>query len=327
MACVSRSSDTHHLLLIGSIQYHLDQGTCTTCSWWDKIEHHLNTLALLLLLLDINLRWNAHASLHDWTYLKKILHHGHYWLLAGISSHSTTVLDKRSWFSDTQQHHWEGLHSFLLEWLCPAPVICWRRNIIQSLSDHTEWCLQMGATSEDIRNESQSKSLSVPTPLHQEPWPFHVSTQENLSFGPATSIACPSPGYLHAVCHQLAYEEDNESSLDPRMEDHSPEDDILAPHLPSITEEEDDDIEEHFPTVSLDDDFWVEEPVPERHLCIHENSHVLCPYPCPYSLNPLHLAQEDAPQYIDLNDIFEFPNVIVSTNDDDVPSLEDILRL
>ena len=54
------------------------------------------------------------------------------------------------------------------------------------------------------------------------------------------------------------------------MEDHSPEDDILAHCLPSIAEEEDDDIEEHFPTISLDDDIWMEEPVPERHLCIHK---------------------------------------------------------
>ena len=72
----------------------------------------------------------------------------------------------------------------------------------------------------------------------------------------------------------------------------------------------------------------MEEPVPERYLCIHENSkYDLCPYPCPYSLNLLHLAQEDAPQYIDLNDTFEFPDVIVTTSDEDAPSLEDIFRL
>ena len=44
-------------------------------------------------------------------------------------------------------------------------------------------------------------------------------------------------------------------------------------------------------------------------------------------MNPLHPTQEEALQYIDLNNIFEFPNVIVSASDDDVPSLEDILRL
>ena len=109
------------------------------------------------------------------------------------------------------------------------------------------------------------------------------------------------------------------------MENHSSEDDILAHHLPSMAEEEDDGMEEHFPTISLDDDFWMEDPILERHLCIHEDAHELCPYSCQYDLNQLHLTQEDA-QYMDLNDIFDFPDVMVSA-DDDMPSLEDILKL
>ena len=100
--------------------------------------------------------------------------------------------------------------------------------------------------------------------------------QENLSFRPATPRTHPSPSYPHAVHHQLTYEEDATSLV--MIENLSSEDDILAHHLPSITEEEDDDIEEHFSTVPLDDDFWMEEPVPERHLCIHDNAqHDLCP--------------------------------------------------
>ena len=57
------------------------------------------------------------------------------------------------------------------------------------------------------------------------------------------------------------------------MEDHSPEEDTLAHHLPSIAEDDEDDAEHfpHIPTASLDDDVWMEEPVPEWHLCIHEN--------------------------------------------------------
>ena len=126
-------------------------------------------------------------------------------------------------------------------------------------------------------------------------------------------------------CH-LTYEEDDTSSL--TLENHPSEDDILAHCLPSIAAEEDDDMEEHFPTVSLDDNFWMKEPVPERHLCIHEDvQHDLCPYPCPYDLNQLHLAQEDTVQYIDLNEIFELPDIMVSANNDDIPSLEDILEL
>ena len=72
----------------------------------------------------------------------------------------------------------------------------------------------------------------------------------------------------------------------------------------------------------------MEDPVLERHLCIQENSqHDLCSYLCLYSLNPLHLTQEDALQYIDLNDIFKFSDVIATARNEDVPSLEDILRL
>ena len=191
-------------------------------------------------------------------------------------------------------------------------------------NDAFEWELAL----DDTGYKSVSESLSVPTPLCQEPHLFHVLTQENLSFRPVTLTACPSPGSLNTVYHCLTYQEDEESSLSPRMEDHSPDDDILAHHLPSITKEDEDDTEVHFPTVSLDNDIWVDNPVPERHLCTHENSqHDLCPYPCPYSLNLLHLTQEDAQHYIDINDIFKFSDVIVSASDDDVPSLEDILGL
>ena len=61
-------------------------------------------------------------------------------------------------------------------------------------------------------------------------------------------------------------------------------------------------------------------------MCIHENAkHDLCPYPCPYDLNQLHPPQQNM-QHIGLNDIFDFPDVVVSA-DDDMPSLEDILKL
>ena len=214
--------------------------------------------------------------------------------------------------SDSAQHLWYVAEEILFG------------HFMTTLNDAFEWVL----TLEDIGYESWNERLSVPTPLHREPWPFHVSTPENLSFRSATPRSCPSPSSLNTVNCYLTYEEDEESSLKPRIEDHLPEEDRLAHHLCSIAEEDKDDAEEHFPTVSLDDDVWMEEPVPERHLCIHENSqHDLCPYPCPYSLNLLQLTQKDALQYIDLNNIFKFPDVIVAASDEDVPSLEDILRL
>ena len=33
--------------------------------------------------------------------------------------------------------------------------------------------------------------MNVPTPLHQEQQPYHISTQEKLSFGPATPRVPP----------------------------------------------------------------------------------------------------------------------------------------
>ena len=116
-----------------------------------------------------------------------------------------------------------------------------------------------------------------------------------FSFGLATPRAHPSPqpGTLTTVHCHLMFEEDKESSLNrdtlhPRMEHDSPDKNTMAYHLTSIEEEdeEEEDAEECFPTALLDDDVWMEEPVPERHLCIHEDSqHDLCSYPCLYSFD------------------------------------------
>ena len=102
----------------------------------------------------------------------------------------------------------------------------------------------------------------------------------------------------------------------------------MAHHLSSTEEdkEEEKEEEEHFPTAPLNDDIWMEEPVPDMHLCIHEDSqHDLCPYPCPYSLDQLHLNY--APQYMDLSDSFNFEDVTTTTSDEDIPNLEDVLQL
>ena len=197
-------------------------------------------------------------------------------------------------------------------------------HFVTTLNDAFEWEL----TLEDIGYKSGSDSLSILTPLCQAPWLYHVSAQENLSFGPVTPRACPflQPSALLTVCHCLTYEEDEESSLNLRMEDHSPEEDILAYHLLSIAEENENDAEEHFPTASLDDSVWIEEPIPDWYLCIHKNpQHDLCPYLCPYNLTLLDLTQNDMPQYMDLSDVFKFPDVITPASDED-PSLEDILK-
>ena len=135
------------------------------------------------------------------------------------------------------------------------------------------------------------------------------------------------------MCHHLTFEDNDNSSIDSNplhgsMECSSLTEHPMAHHLTSAAQEE--DVEEHFPTTPLDDDVWMEEPVPDRHLCIHEHSqHDLCPYPCSHSLDHLHFTPEYAPtpQYIDLSNIFDFPDVITTASDEDIPNLEDVLKL
>ena len=106
----------------------------------------------------------------------------------------------------------------------------------------------------------------------------------------------------------------------------------MACHLTSANEEEENEeienAEEHFLTAPLNDDVWMKEPVPDRHLCIHEHlQHDLCPYPCPYSLDQLYLTPDYAPQYMNLSNIFDFPDVITTASEDDILDLEDVLQL
>ena len=133
------------------------------------------------------------------------------------------------------------------------------------------------------------------------------------------------------------FEEDDDSSLDNntlhvRMEHHSPEEHHMAHQFTSADEEEleeeEEDAEEQFPTPPLNDDIWMEVPVPDRHLCIHEHSqNNMCLYHCPYSLDQLHLALDYAPQYMDLRNISDFPDMITTACDENIPHLEDVFQL
>ena len=129
------------------------------------------------------------------------------------------------------------------------------------------------------------------------------------------------------------FQEDDESSLGrdichTTMEYHSPDEYTMACHLTSIEEDGEEDAEGHFPTASLNDDVWMEEPVPDRHLCIHEDSqHDLCLYPCLYSLAQLHVTPNYALQYMNLSNIFNLPDAITTASDKDIPNLEDVLQL
>ena len=71
--------------------------------------------------------------------------------------------------------------------------------------------------------------------------------------------------------------------------------------------------------VPLNDDHWTSEEIPERTLCIHEQGlpHGLCLYPCP----DLPIPYVDS---LDLSDISEFEDYMVTSSDEDIPAFEDM---
>ena len=80
--------------------------------------------------------------------------------------------------------------------------------------------------------------------------------------------------------------------------------------------------EEDFQRIPLNDEHWEIEEIPDRHLCIHENSlpHGLCPYPYPY------LDYQTSSYYytLDLSDISEFEDLMTTSSNEDIPALDDI---
>ena len=89
--------------------------------------------------------------------------------------------------------------------------------------------------------------------------------------------------------------------------------------------------EGHFPTISLHDNIWLEGPVSDRHLHIHDLSQLNCEcsYPCPYSLDLPFSTLEDMPYHkmMDLTDISEFQDIIMTISDENIPDLEDVFKL
>ena len=86
--------------------------------------------------------------------------------------------------------------------------------------------------------------------------------------------------------------------------------------------EKDEEDEEDFPMVPLDDEHWTMKEVPDRTLCIHEHAlpHRLCPYPCPYA-NYLLPSYADS---LDLSDISDFKDIMITSSNEDVPALLDM---
>ena len=64
------------------------------------------------------------------------------------------------------------------------------------------------------------------------------------------------------------------------------------------------------------------EEIPDRHLYIHEHSlvHEMCPYPCPY----LDYTSSSYYDTWDLSDISEFEDLMTTSSDEDIPTIDEI---
>ena len=95
--------------------------------------------------------------------------------------------------------------------------------------------------------------------------------------------------------------------------------------------------EENFPKAPLDDEVWSKDSIPDRQLCIHKTPHEpdhQCSYlyPCSTTTFRIDLPQstpQDAAvvyyEQMDFSDISsDFPDIMMTTSDYDIPDLEDI---
>ena len=74
--------------------------------------------------------------------------------------------------------------------------------------------------------------------------------------------------------------------------------------------------------VPLDDEHWPTKEVPNKTLCIHKQAlpHGLCIYLCPY-VNYLLPSYANS---MDLSDISNFEDIMITSSDEDIPALEDM---
>ena len=125
--------------------------------------------------------------------------------------------------------------------------------------------------------------------------------------------------HLIPVCRWLSFSSSDDSDIS--------EDALPTPRAtPAGTQvclEEDKEEEEDFQMVPLDDKHWTTKEVPDRTLCIHEHAlpHRLCLYLCPY-MNYLIPFYADS---MDLSDIYNFEDIMITSSNKDIPALEDML--
>ena len=170
---------------------------------------------------------------------------------------------------------------------------------------------------EDEGYESSSENYNIPTPLRRVPKIYHISSIKNFLFDPSPVMPCSTvQSHLRLVCRQLTYS----SSDDSDASEDTPPVPRATPIDAQVYLEEDE--EEDFQTVPLDDEHWTTKEVPDRTLCIHKHAllHRLCPYPSPY-------ANYLLPSYIDsmdLSDISDFKDIMITSSNEDIPALEDV---
>ena len=204
MACTNRSRDTCHILLIGSIR------------------HHLDILMLLPSTLNINLAWNVHSIIQLTSGRFFTMDATDYWPYAReYSIWNTAVPALQFWVAYFDL--W--MCSNTMEWVYTA-FFC--SNSAQHLRNKSEELLfshfvttindafDHELAQEDEGHESGSESLNIPTPLCRAPFLYHVSTCDNLSFGPSTPRTHSPhwPGNLPTVHHHLRFKEDDDSWTD-----------------------------------------------------------------------------------------------------------------
>ena len=143
-----------------------------------------------------------------------------------------------------------------------------------------------------------------------------MSSIKNASFDPDSVTPCSTgQSHLRLVHRWLTYSSSDDIDT---SEEETPTA-LRATHDAQVHLEEDE--EEDFQTVPLDDEHCTTEEVHDRTLCIHEYAfpHGLCLYPCQY-------ANYLLPSYaktMDLSEISDFEDIMITSSNDDIPALED----
>ena len=194
-------------------------------------------------------------------------------------------------------------------------------HLMQHLRENSPW------KTKDMRVEVEISTY--PFLSDELPRIHHVSSNENISFGPSTPCTTATSQSHHkpVYCGLSFCSSDNDESspVHSTMPPQNPMDfsqQWLTTSIPTICDDlKEDKEEEDFQTVALDDDHWTMDEIPDRHLCIHEHllPHSLCPYQCPY-MDYTSTSYHDT---LDLSDISEFKDLITTSSDEDIPALDD----